>query len=122
MIIKNKRQYKTASKRIADLIDLDIVMFGAQQGKELEELVFAVSEYEKKLSPISIPDPIDAIKFKIDQLGLRQIDLVKIIGSASKVSEVLNKKRALNLRMIRNIHARLDIPLEVLVCEYDLDL
>ena len=68
--------------------------------------------------PIDLPDPIEAIKFRMEQMGYTQSDLVKIIGLKSRVSEILNKKRKLTLEMIRKIHLALNIPTEILVQSY----
>jgi len=77
-----------------------------------------IERYEKEHFPIDAPDPVEAIKFRMEQLGMKQKDLDKIIGGKNRVSEILNRKRKLTLEMIRNIHASLDIPLESLIQAY----
>jgi len=88
---------------------------GSIQEEELELLALLVEKYEEEHFPIDPPDPVEAILFRMDQEGLTAKDMIKYLGSQSKVSEVLNHKRPLSLAMIRNLHAGLGIPLEVLV-------
>ena len=88
---------------------------GIKEGDELDILVTLVEAYEAKHYPIPACDPVEAIKFRIEQLGLETNDLTPIIGSRSKVSEVLNHKRRLSITMIRNLHAHLNIPYELLI-------
>lgn len=77
-----------------------------------------IENYENRNFPIESPDPIEAIKFRMDQLGMKQKDLGKIIGFKSRASEILNKKRKLSLKMIRALSNKLNIPLEVLIKGY----
>jgi HTH-type transcriptional regulator/antitoxin HigA len=86
-----------------------------QEGDRLDILMTLVEAYETRHHSIDPPDPVDAILFRIEQQGLTRKVLEPIIGSRSRVSEVLNKKRTLSLEMIRNLHKRLNIPLESLV-------
>ena len=78
-----------------------------------------IEKYENEHYPIEFPDPIEAIKFRMEQLGYNQSDLASVIGLKSRVSEILNKKRKLSLEMIRSLHNRLNIPTNVLVQQYD---
>ncbi len=87
----------------------------------MEILVALVSVYEEEHYPIPLPDPIEAIKFHMERLGLARKDLEPYIGHRARVSEILNRKRPLTLRMIRNLSKGLEIPLEILVQEYALD-
>jgi HTH-type transcriptional regulator/antitoxin HigA len=81
-------------------------------------LSLLIDNYEKEKFPIDLPDPIEAIKFRMEQLGFKQKDLAEAIGLKSRVSEILNRKRKLTLDMIRKLHEVLGIPTEVLVKEY----
>ena len=112
--IRDDKDYEEALARVDALIELDSEI-GTPQSDELEVLVLLIEKYEEKHWHISEPDPIDAIKFRMEQMGLAQKDLTPYIGSKSKVSEVLNRKTGLSLPMIKRLYAGLHIPLEVLV-------
>ena len=112
--IKDDKDYKNALARVDALMELDPEV-GTPQSDELEVLVLLIEKYEEKHWQISEPDPIDAIKFRMEQMGLVQKDLTPYIGSKSKVSEVLNRKTGLSLPMIKKLYAGLHIPLEVLI-------
>ena len=88
---------------------------GTDDGDELDVLATLVDAYEAKHFPIDSPDPIEAIRFRMEQMGLERKDLEPFIGSRARVSEVLNKRRGLSLKMIRALHEELDIPLEALI-------
>jgi len=113
-IIKDENEYTQALERIEALMAEDL---GYEGERELELLGHLVDKYEQEHYPIDYPDPISAIKHRMEDLGLRQKDLAAIIGSHSKVSEVLRKKRRLSLSMIRALHKHLGIPAEVLLEE-----
>lgn len=113
--IRTEKDYQEALMRLDQLFD---AKKGSQKGDELEILTILIERYEKDHFPIDLPDPIEAIKFRMDQKNLRQKDLARIIGLKSRVSEILNKRRKLSLSMIRKISRSLDIPTEVLVQEY----
>ena len=85
------------------------------EGDRLDILMTLVEAYETKHHPIDPPDPVDAILFRMEQQGLTRKDLEPILGSRSRVSEVLNRKRTLSLDMVRKLHKQLNIPLESLV-------
>lgn len=89
-------------------------------GDKLDVLMVLVEDYENKHHPIAPPDPIEAIKFRMDQMGLTRKDLEPYIGGRGRVSEVLNRQRGLSLNMIRRLRSGLGIPLESLVRETDL--
>lgn len=91
------------------------------EGDEIEILAALVEAYEEKHHNIEAPDPIEAIKFRMDQMGLKDADLTEFVGQRSRVSEVLNKKRALSLKMIRSLNKGLNIPLDALVKDYPLE-
>lgn len=116
-MIKTERDYQKALKRLNEIFD---AKKGSKQGDELELLAFLIDTYEKEYFPVDLPDPIEAIKFRMEQLGYKQKDLAEAIGLKSRVSELLNKKRKLTLEMIRKIHEQLGIPTEVLIKDYTL--
>lgn len=111
-LIKTQVDYQKALDRLEELIDSDQ---GTAQYDELELLGFLIEKYEDQHYPVLPVDPIDAIRFRMEQMNLDQKDLVGIFGSPSKVSEVLSKKRKLSLSMIRKLYEQLMIPLDVLV-------
>lgn len=112
--IRTEADYEKALKRIDVLMEREPEI-GSSEGDELEILALLVEKYEEQHWQIATPDPIEAIKYRMQELGLKQKDLIPIIGSKSKVSEVLNHKIGLSLSMISNLSAQLNIPLEVLV-------
>ncbi|MFM9914945.1 MAG: transcriptional regulator [Rhizobacter sp.] len=117
-VIKTQRDYDAAIVRLSALMDEDITP-GSSKEAELELLALVIESYERsKVAPV-VPNPIEAILFRIDQLGLRKVDLVPYMGSLPKVSEVLARKRPLNLAMIRKLHQGLGIPADVLLAEAD---
>lgn len=113
-LIKTKKQNKAALARIETLMNKNVKP-GTPKGDELELLVALVELYENEHEPIGLPNPIEAIRFRMEQAGLRQQDLVPFIGSRSKVSEVLHGKRPLSINMIRALNKNLGIPTEVLI-------
>ncbi|MHC4178838.1 MAG: ImmA/IrrE family metallo-endopeptidase [Planctomycetota bacterium] len=117
-VIKTESDYDAALAAIEDLIDRDPGR-GTPEADELEVLSLLVEEYESRNFPSSLLDPIEAIKFRMEQQNLTQRDLVPFVGSRSKVSEVLSRKRPLTLSMIRSLHANLGIPARVLLQERD---
>lgn len=110
--IKTEQDYNSAIKRIEEL-------WGAKKdtlkGDELDLLVTLVESYEMKHYPIAPPDPIDAIKFRMEQMGMTKKDMVKYLGSQSRVSEILNRKRKLTLKMVKSLYKGLKIPAEILL-------
>lgn len=110
--IKTARDYENALRRIEQLMD---AAPNTKRGDELDILTTLVEAYEAKHHPIYPPDPIEAIKFRMDQLSMTRKDLEGVLGGRGRVSEVLNGKRGLSLEMIRRLHRKLDIPLESLV-------
>lgn len=91
---------------------------GSKEGDELEVLTILIEKYEDEQFPVGLPDPIEAIKFRMEQLGYNQVDLAKVVGLKSRASEILNKKRKLSLDMIRQLHDKLHIPTDVLIQSY----
>ena len=84
----------------------------------MEVLGILIEKHEDDFFPIDLPDPIEAIKFRMEQMGYSQNDLAEVIGLKSRASEILNKKRKLSLEMIRNLHSIMNIPTEVLIQSY----
>ena len=114
-VIKTQAEYDAAIQRLEIIFD---AKYNALEGAELELLSLVIDNYEKEHFPIDLPDPIETIKYRMEQLGYKQKDLADIIGLKSRVSEVLNKKRKLTLDMVRKIHRSLNIPTDVLLKEY----
>jgi len=112
--IKNEQEYDLALNRVDELMDISPEM-GTTQSDELEVLVMLVEKYEEEHWHIAEPDPIEAIKVRMEQMHLKQKDLVPYIGNKSKVSEVLNRKVALSLSMISKLATGLQLPLEALI-------
>ena len=110
--IKTEEDYNTSIRRIE-------VLWGAKkdttQGDELDLLVTLVESYEMKHYPIAPPDPVDAIKFRMEQMDMTKADLVQYIGSQSRVSEILNGRRKLTLGMIKSLYKGLRIPADILL-------
>lgn len=115
-IIKNENDYEKALTRIEELMEID-PNSGTDLYDELELLSYLVEKYEDEHYPISIPNPIEAIKFRMEQLNLKYSDMSEYLGSKSKVSEVLNGKRKLSLNMIRKLHYDLGIPANILISD-----
>ena len=113
--IKTNKDYEQALIRLELIFD---AKKGTERGDELEILGMLIDNYENKKFPIDFPDPIEAIKFRIEQLGYNQTDLANVVGLKSRASEILNRKRKLSLEMIRQIHNSLNIPTEVLIQAY----
>lgn len=108
-IIKTEQEYELAIKEIEDLLDLN------EDSERIEILSILVEDYENKNHKIEEPDPIEAIKFRMEQLGLARSDLEGAIGPRSRVSEIQNRKRNLTLPMIRKLHKQLKIPADILI-------
>ena len=114
-IIKTEAEYEAAMQRLEIIFDSKM---NTPEGDELELLSLLIDNYEKEHFPIDLPDPIETIKYRMEQLGYKQKDLAEIIGLKSRVSEILNKKRKLTLEMVRKIHSAMNIPTDMLVKEY----
>ena len=113
--IRTKKDYDAAMKEIDRLFNADP---GTREGDRLEVLATLIEAYEEKHHRISPPNPIDAIRYYMESRGLSRSDMGKYIGSRARVSEVLNRKRALTMEMIRNLHKGFGIPAEVLIQPY----
>jgi HTH-type transcriptional regulator/antitoxin HigA len=113
--IKTETDYNQALERLEIIFD---AKNGTPEGDELEVLGILIDQYENEHFPIDLPDPIEAIKFRMEQMGYNQNDLANIIGLKSRASEILNRKRKLSLEMIRKLHEVLNIPTDVLIQTY----
>lgn len=113
--IKTENDYNMAMKRLEVIFDAEL---DTPAGDELEILSVLVDNYERTHFPINLPDPIEAIKFRMEQLNYSNHDLSEIIGFKGRVSEILNRKRKLSISMIRKLHKAMQIPTDVLVQEY----
>ena len=113
--IKTKKDYQQALERLELIFD---AKKNTSEGDELEILSILIEKYEDEHFSIGFPDPIEAIKFRMEQLGYNQTDLAKVVGLKSRASEILNKKRKLTIEMVRIIHDSMKIPTEVLIQAY----
>ena len=113
--IRTKKDYEQSLARLEVIFDSKK---GTDTGDELEILGMLIEKYENEKFPIGFPDPVEAIKFRMEQLGYNQTDLANVVGLKSRASEILNRKRKLSLEMIRQLHERLNIPTEVLIQAY----
>jgi HTH-type transcriptional regulator/antitoxin HigA len=114
--IRTKADHRAALRQISALMETDPEP-GTPEGDRLDILATLVQAYEARHFPIGAPDPVEAIRFRMEQSGLTVKDLEPIIGRSNRVYEILNHKRPLTLAMIRRLHRRLGIPVEVLITE-----
>ncbi|MFS4418860.1 helix-turn-helix domain-containing protein [Maribacter sp. 2307ULW6-5] len=115
--IKSEKDYRNALERLEVIFDAPI---DTKEGDEAEILSLLIENYENEHYPIDSPDPIEAIKIRMEELNMRQKDLVGIIGGKSRVSEILNRKKKLTVEMIRELESILQISASVLVNNYQL--
>ena len=113
--IKTKKDYSKALARLEEISD---AKKQTPEGDELDILSILIEKHEEDYFPIGLPDPIEAIKFRMEQMEYNQVDLARIVGLKSRASEILNKKRKLTLEMVRQLHDKLNIPSEVLIQPY----
>jgi len=113
-VIKTEEDYNQALKRLEVIFDAPV---DSKEGDEAELLSILIEKYEDEHYPIEAPDPIEAIKFRMEQMDMNNQDLADIIGYKSRVSEIFNRKRKLTLKMIRNLHKKLKIPYESLIAD-----
>lgn len=116
-LIKTDDDYQKALKRLEEIFDAKI---GTQESDEADILALLIDEYEKKYYAIDAPDPIEAIKIRMEEMDLKQKDLVGIIGGKSSVSEILNRKKKLTIDMVRNLATRLNLSAQILINDYKL--
>ena len=114
-IIKTEEEYKQALNRLEVIFEAEP---GTTEGDELDLLSLLIDNYEKIHYPIDLPDPIEAIKFRMEQMNYKPKDLADVLGFRSRVTEILGKKRKLSLDMIRKINKQMHISTEVLIQEY----
>jgi HTH-type transcriptional regulator/antitoxin HigA len=114
-VIKTEEDYNQAIKRLEIIFD---ALPDTPEGDEAELLAILIEKYEEENYPIEAPDPIEAIKFRMEQMDMTNNDLAKVIGYKSRVSEIFNRKRKLTLKMIKNLHDKLNIPYESLLADY----
>ncbi len=117
-LIKSDKDYREALQRLEVIFDAPI---DTKEGDEAEILSLMIESFENKHYPIETPDPIEAIKIRMEELNLRQKDLVGVIGGKSRVSEILNRKKKLTVDMIRELERILQISASVLVNSYKLE-
>ena len=115
-VIRNKAEYEEALGNLSKLMDRNPEP-GSKNENDLELLMLVINDYEQKIAEPIMLDPVEAIKFRMDQMQYTRKDLVPFFGSISRVSEVLSRKRNLSLSMIRKLHEGLGIPLESLVSQ-----
>ncbi len=113
--IKSEHDYDKALARLKLIFH---TVAETPEGNEAEILSILIEKYEDEYYPIGMPDPIEAIKFRMEQMGMTQKDLAKVVGFSSRVSEILSRKRKLTLSMIRKLNAELQIPTDVLIQGY----
>ena len=117
-LINTETDYQLALERFELLFDAPI---GTPSSDEADILALLIDEFENKNYPINAPDPIEAIKIRMEEMQLKQIDLVEAIGGKSRVSEILNRKRKLTVEMIRNLTTRLNLSPTALISDYSLN-
>ena len=115
--IRTELDYRITLQRLELIFDAEI---GTPDSDEADILGLMLDEYEKKHYPIDEPDPIEAIKIRMEEMQLKQLDLVDAIGGKSRVSEILNRKRKLTVEMIRNLTQKLNLSPKLLIGDYQL--
>jgi HTH-type transcriptional regulator / antitoxin HigA len=115
--IKSAADYQIALKRFNELFDASS---GTEENDEAKILALLIGDYEDQYYPIDPPDPVEAIKIRMEEMRLRQADLADAMGGKNRVSEILNRKRKLTVEMIRNLNGRLGISTNVLIRDYEL--
>jgi len=113
--LKTEEDYNQALSRLEGIFHAPE---NSPEGDEAEVLTILIEKYEDEHYPIEAPDPIEAIKFRMEQMGMNQKNLAEVLGYKSRVSEIFNRKRKLNLKMIRNLHQKMKIPYESLLTDY----
>jgi len=114
-VIKTEEDYNKSLKRLEEIFHAPI---DSLEGDEAELLSILVEKFEDEYYPIEAPDPIEAIKFRMEQMDMTKQELAEIIGYKSRVSEIFSRKRKLTLKMIRNLHEKMNIPYESLISNY----
>ena len=114
-VIKTEEDYNQALERLEEIFHAPA---NSKKGNEAEIISILIEKYEDEFFPIEAPDPIEAIKFRMEQMEMTKKDLADIIGYKSRVSEIFNRRRKLTLDMIRNLHEKMNIPYESLITNY----
>ena len=114
-VLKTEEDYSKALKRLEEIFHAPI---DSTEGDEADLLSILIEKFENEHYPIEAPDPIEAIKFRMEQMDMTKKELAEIIGYKSRVSEIFNRKRKLTLKMIRNLHEKMNIPYESLIANY----
>ena len=117
--IKTNKEHDTYLARAYELIQMDLKP-NSKESDELEVISILIEAYEKSKFPIEAPNPIDAILFRLDQLGMSKSELSKLLGSRSRASEILKGKRKLSIGMIRKLNEKLGISAEILIKDYEM--
>jgi len=115
--IKTDSDYQDSLNRLEKIFDAKI---GTKESDEADILGLLIDEYEQKHHPIEAPDPIEAIKIRMEEMELKQVDLIPEIGGKSRVSEILNRKRKLTIDMVRNLANKLNLSASLLIKDYQL--
>ena len=115
--IKTDSDYQASLNRLEKLFEAKI---GTKESDEADILGLLIDEYEQKNHPIEAPDPIEAIKIRMEEMQLKQVDLISEIGGKSRVSEILNRKRKLTIEMVRNLANKLNLSASLLIKDYQL--
>jgi HTH-type transcriptional regulator/antitoxin HigA len=115
--LKTEADYRKALQRLDEIFDASV---GTSESDEADILGLLIDEFEKKHYPIESPDPIEAIKIRMQELHLKQVDLIDEIGGKSRVSEVLNRKRKLTVEMIRKLTSKLNLSADLLINDYQI--
>ena len=116
--IKTDSDYQDSLNRLEKIFDAKM---GTKESDEADILSLIIDEYEQKHHPIEAPDPIEAIKIRMEEMQLKQVDLVSEIGGKSRVSEILNRKRKLTIDMVRNLEYKLNLSASLLIKDYQLN-
>lgn len=116
--IKTEFDYQSALLRLEVLFDAQA---GTRESDEADILGLLIDNYEKTIHPIDAPDPIEAIKIRMEEMNIKQADLIPVLGGKNRVSEILNRRRRLTLGMIRGLSDYLNLSVYVLIKEYQLD-
>lgn len=114
-LIKTEKDYSEALERLEVIFD---AKSGSKESDELELLGILIEKYENEHFTIALPDPVEAIKFRMEQMNISQNELGDVLGQKSRASEILNRKRKLSLDIIRKLHDKLNIPTDVLIQPY----
>jgi len=114
-LIKTEEEYQNALSRLDQIFDAPE---GSEESDEADILALLIDEYENKHYPVEAPDPIEAIKIRMEEMHLKQKDLADALGGKNRVSEILNRKRKLTVDMIRNLSVRLNLSASLLIKDY----